>query len=60
MVFLIQKGGEQMKPSEMARIGDRLKSFREKINLSQTEFAEKCKINVVQYIRRMWFRNYNI
>lgn len=40
-----------MKPSEMARIGDRLKSFREKINLSQTEFAEKCKINVVQYRR---------
>ena len=40
-----------MKPSEMARIGDRLKSFREEINLSQTEFAEKCKINVVQYRR---------
>lgn len=40
-----------MKPSEMARIGDHLKSFREKINLSQTEFADKCKINVVQYRR---------
>lgn len=41
-----------MRASEIIRMGDRLKKMRlEKTAMNQTEFANKCQINVVQYRR---------
>lgn len=41
-----------MRASEIIRMGDRLKKMRlERTGMNQTEFADKCQINVVQYRR---------
>ena len=40
-----------MKPANILKMGDRIKSYRIKTGLTQTAFANKCGINPVQYRR---------
>ncbi len=40
-----------MKPSKLLRLGGVLRAYREKTGKNQSEFAELCNINVVQYRR---------
>ena len=40
-----------MKPSKLLRLGGVLRFYRGKTGKTQSEFAELCNINVVQYRR---------